>query len=133
MARLIILKSAVTLAALVAASGCAGPPRAELLRQIDGSLEAAASYLVSKQSPDGAWRSETYGMFRQGPTLTPYVMSALFFLEQGGAPARASFRRGVRYLSGMIGEDGTPRAGPGGVPFPPQDHDSSAICSSQLP
>jgi len=127
MARLIILRSAVALAAQAVASGCAGPPRAEgaptgeqaeLLRRIDGSLAAAALYLVSKQSPDGAWRSETYGMFRQGPTLTPYVMSALFFLEQGGAPARASFRRGVRYLSGMIGEDGTSRAGPGAVPFP---------------
>ena len=32
-----------------------------LVRRLDAALEKAARYLVSKQSADGAWRSETYG------------------------------------------------------------------------
>jgi len=105
-----------TLAVLVAA-GCSTTQSRRVAR-IDASLERAARYMVAKQSPDGAWRSETYGCFREGPTLTPYIMSCLFFLPQGGEDALASFRKGVRYLVAMVDDDGTIRTGPRGLYFP---------------
>jgi hypothetical protein len=38
---------------------------------------AAVSWLLKQQSSDGAWRSETYGAFRDGRALTPVVLRAL--------------------------------------------------------
>jgi len=86
------------------------PEQTVLVERIDASLSRAATYLVTAQSPDGAWRSETYGMFRDGMPLTPYVMSALFFLPQGDPEARTAFRKGVNYLMTMVNEDGTLRS-----------------------
>lgn len=88
---------AIVIAALAALSGYS--PEEEM----DRSLERAASYLASKQSPDGAWRSETYGAFRDGLTLTPYVMSAVYFLEKGGGD---TFERGVAYLKTWVDDEG---------------------------
>ena len=52
-------------AAVLCASAAAEPAdkgdRDGLVRRLDAGLEKAARYLVSKQSADGAWRSETYG------------------------------------------------------------------------
>jgi squalene-hopene/tetraprenyl-beta-curcumene cyclase len=104
---------------LILSSGCLAqssaeerpltPEQAVLVEWIDASLSRAAAYLVAKQSSDGAWRSETYGMFRDGMPLTPYVMSALFFLPQGGTDTQTAFRKGVDYLMAMVHEDGTLR------------------------
>lgn len=99
------------------AAGC-GTMQARRLARIDASLAKAAQYIVAKQSPDGAWRSETYGCFRDGPALTPYVMSGLFFLHQGGDEVRTSFRKGVKYLVEMVDEEGNIREGPYGLMFP---------------
>ena len=38
---------------------------------------AAIGWLLDRQSPDGAWRSDTYGAFRDGRALTPVVLRAL--------------------------------------------------------
>ena len=124
-------RTKISVAAVAAAcilSGCA-PPALEgdwrptrkqlaLVKRIDAAQAKAAAFLVSKQSPDGAWRSETYGMFRDGVTLTPYVMSALFFMRQGGTETRAAFRRGVECCMKMLDEEGRMRAGPHGFLFP---------------
>ena len=91
---------------------------APLLERIDARLAKTAHFLVAAQSPDGAWRSDTYGCFREVPVLTPYVMSTLFFLEQGGDEGRDAFRRGVAYLIEMIDEEGMIRTGPRGFNFP---------------
>ena len=107
------------LAAVVVAVGCAARPRqSDLVRRIDASLARSASYIVLKQSADGAWRSETYGMFRDGMALTPLVMSTLFFLPQGGPEARGSFRRGVDFLMAQVDEKGNIRSRPHGMLFP---------------
>ena len=63
----------------------------ELVRRLDHALAAAAQFLVSKQSDDGAWRSPVYGCFRDGPELTPHVLSCLYFLPQGGESVRPAF------------------------------------------
>jgi hypothetical protein len=41
------------------------------------NASAASGWLLQQQSPDGAWRSQTYGAFRDGRALTPIVMRAL--------------------------------------------------------
>ena len=84
----------------------------------DAALEKAARYLVSKQSADGAWRSETYGAMRDGPSLTPLVMSALLFLPQAGAEGQAALGKGADYLAGFVGDDGKLKVGPANCSFP---------------
>ncbi|MHC4482457.1 MAG: prenyltransferase/squalene oxidase repeat-containing protein [Planctomycetota bacterium] len=104
--------------ALVASmAGCSTTQTRRVIR-IDASLTKAAKYIVAKQSPNGIWRSETYGCFRDDPALTAYVLSGLFFLPQGGEQARASFHKGVEYLVKMVDEDGNIRTGPRGLNFP---------------
>jgi hypothetical protein len=85
---------------------------------MDSSLGNAARYLIRHQSPDGAWRSETYGFFKEGPSLTPIVMSSLFFIPQAGRPVHTSYRKGVEYLVRMVREDGSIDTGPDGLNFP---------------
>ena len=47
--------------------------------KIDNANAAAVNYLLSKQSDDGAWRSETYGTLKDGITLTPPILKALTY------------------------------------------------------
>src|SRR5258705_10641866 len=53
------------------------PVPTQLTRKINKSLSAAAQYLIQHQSPDGAWRSETYGFLKDGASLTPHVAALL--------------------------------------------------------
>lgn len=86
---------------------------ASLISRIDASLGRAGRFLVKRQSADGGWRSETYGCFKDGPSLTPQVLSALFFLPQTGEHAKVSYRKGVGYLVKMVGS-----GDPQGLLFP---------------
>lgn len=101
----------------LAAVGC-GPSRTQRLARIDAALLQAGNFLIQKQSADGAWRSQTYGCFKAGPTLTGHVMSSLFFIPQAGPPARDAFRKGVDYLAGFVGQDGRLNVGPRELLFP---------------
>jgi hypothetical protein len=102
---------------LINATGCLSNNQ-KSLEDIDNSLAKAARYLISKQSPDGAWLSETYGCFKDGPSLTPYVMSCLFFLKNSDINVESSFEKGVDYLVNMVDEDGNIRTEPVGLSFP---------------
>lgn len=53
----------------------------------DTPLAHGIVYLQRKQSRDGAWRSETYGLLRDGYSLTPFVTNAL--LDAGAFTGRA--------------------------------------------
>ena len=81
----------------------------DLIARIDASLARVAEFIVSKQSDDGAWRSETYGMFKDGTALTPYVLSALFFIGDENSAARRSFRKGTDNLLTWFDENGALR------------------------
>jgi len=104
--------------ALAAATTCALGSEADLVDRIDVSLAKAGGFLLERQSPDGAWRSQVYGAFRDGPTLTPYVMSCLSWLPQAGPEAAAAYRRGVDYLAGFADDAGRLTVGPRELLFP---------------
>ena len=90
----------------------------DLVRRINASLARAGRFLIEQQSDDGAWYSETYGALRTGPTLTPYVMSALFYLPQAGSQTPGAYARGVDYLAGLVGKDGQLDVAPRELLFP---------------
>jgi hypothetical protein len=52
-------------------------PEAALDRRIDSAFARATRALRAAQSPDGAFRSNTYGLMKDGLTLTPHVMLVL--------------------------------------------------------
>jgi squalene-hopene/tetraprenyl-beta-curcumene cyclase len=53
---------------------------------------------VSQQGPDGAIRSRTYAYFKDGYSLTPLALAALFAVP---APDEAAYARGVDFIAGM--------------------------------
>jgi squalene-hopene/tetraprenyl-beta-curcumene cyclase len=98
--------AALAMTFLACAARAESPSGGEAARRVDVALQKAARYLVAKQAPDGAWRSETYGAMRDGPSLTPLVMSALLFLPQAGTDGQTALRKGADYLAGFAGGDG---------------------------
>ena len=90
---------------LLLAVACARRPPAPLPDRIDAALSRAGSYLVARQGPDGSIRSEMYPFFRDGYSLTPLVLAALFALPDDGAHA-AAYARGVDFLATIVGPDG---------------------------
>ena len=119
----------IAIAALLAVHvAAADDNRADLLRRIDASVEKATRYLIAAQSPDGAWRSETYGALRDGPSLTPFVISGLWFLPQAGPQGKIAFRKGADYLVGFVDDKGQLRVGPRELLFPVY----TAACASRM-
>ena len=101
-----------------AIAATASPDVKELLERIDGSLARAGNYLVERQESDGAWRSDVYGALRDGPSLTPYVLSALYFLPETGVKGREAFDRGIEYLIGFVDDEGRLKIEPRELLFP---------------
>jgi hypothetical protein len=116
--RVLIIILFAVLAVASAAQRPFADPGAATLTNINASLAVALRYLLGHQSPDGAWRSDSYSFLADGPSLTPYVLTAFFFIPEAGAEERAAFHRGVNYLLSMVREDGSINAGPRGLTFP---------------
>ena len=68
------------------------------LDTIHDSLARATKFLASKQDKDGAWRSGVHGSFKDGESLTPLVMTSLFFLQAYDPAGQEAFSRGDAYL-----------------------------------
>jgi len=83
-----------------------GRDSSALIREIDRSLSRAAWFMLNRQSADGAWRSRTYGVFRDGPTITPHVLNALHFIPHGGERGKVHFKKGMRYLASLVDDKG---------------------------
>jgi squalene-hopene/tetraprenyl-beta-curcumene cyclase len=80
------------------------------------ALRRGVAYLVKHQSADGAWRSDVYATFKDGPALTPLAVCAL---QDAGLPdARAAARKGSEYLAKLVKPDGTIDGGDGGLDYP---------------
>src|SRR5262249_12511191 len=84
---------------------------------MSATLKAAVRFLLDRQSADGAWRSDVYGVFKGGDALTPL---ALLTLLEAAADEEAvgPVRKGVAYLTAMARPDGTIDDGPHGLSYP---------------
>jgi squalene-hopene/tetraprenyl-beta-curcumene cyclase len=93
------------------------PTKNDAVSRAEEALAMARGYLVSRQTVDGSWRSDTYSSFRDGASLTPLVLLALF---DPNAPAgqSAAFAHGVEYLSNLVRPDGTIDVGQFGLSYP---------------
>ncbi|QDU22840.1 prenyltransferase/squalene oxidase repeat-containing protein [Urbifossiella limnaea] len=97
------MSPSVALLALVVAQPPA--PRAD--------TAAAVAYLVKRQSPDGAWRSDVYAAFKDGTALTPLVLGAL----QDADAAPAAREKALAFLDTFV-KDGEVREPDGGFDYP---------------
>jgi squalene-hopene/tetraprenyl-beta-curcumene cyclase len=105
-------------ASLAGCADTASEPATEqpLKARIDQALARASSYLLERQDQNGAWRSDTYGNFKDGDALTPLVLEALVALEPNEKTG-AAFRRGADYLASLAGTDVSQLA-PHGLTYP---------------
>lgn len=110
--------AALPTAAALAAFAPAAVATPTLVQRIDGAVARAAAAMIKRQSADGAWRSRTYGIMKDGPSLTPFVMSALFFAPQAGDAVSPAYRRGAAYLRSFVDPRGRIREPDGGFIFP---------------
>jgi squalene-hopene/tetraprenyl-beta-curcumene cyclase len=91
-------------------------PEPARVERIDKALSAASDYLLKLQSDDGAWHSDHYGPFKEGPSLTPLVLRTL--LSTASKAAEARYRKGAAYLAAQVRSDGTIDPGPHGLDYP---------------
>ena len=82
------------------------PPASEptRLERVDGALGRAARFLQDRQSNDGAWHSDVYGPFKEGPCLTPLVVRTLLSLPPE-LDAESGCRKGSAYLASQVQGD----------------------------
>jgi squalene-hopene/tetraprenyl-beta-curcumene cyclase len=82
----------------------------------DLALAAAVRFLLDRQSPDGAWRSDTYGAFKEGDALTPLVLHTLQAAPTDPA-VMAAVRHATAFLAALA-RSGIIDAGPFGLSYP---------------
>ncbi len=81
-------------------------PRSEQVVEIERAIAAAAGFLVEQQQPDGTWRSKTYGLLKDGTSLTPLVLRSL----PKSQATQVARDRGLMAMSSWVGSDaGTTR------------------------
>ena len=99
--------------------------------QVDRALGAAIRFLISSQSSDGAWRSPSYGVFKDGLSLTPIVLKAVTFGPEvaGSSTAR---RRGADYLITRARADASIDDGPIGMIYPVYTASAAVIALTHL-
>lgn len=127
-------------ALLLAGCGAAGDapparptaPAGESLGDRAGdALRKAGRYLISRQSPDGAWRSEQYGAFKDGYALTPTVVVALQQIPD--LPNRdAVCQKALDFLSRPVRADGSIDEGPHGLSYPVYTAAGAVVALSRL-
>lgn len=121
-----LVAGAVILAACLC--GCKTAPQANTknIKAIDAALDKGVAYLLAAQSPDGAWRSKTYGAMKDGASLTPLAMEAVVSGEQRKGSAEAA-RKGMAYLASLVNPDGSINAGEYGLIYPLYTSSMAAI------
>jgi hypothetical protein len=99
--------------------------------RVDRALVVALRSMIAAQSPDGAWRSSTYGVFKDGLSLTPTVLKAVAFGPDvdGSASAR---RRAAGYLIAHVKPDGSIDGGRFGMVYPVYTASAATIALTYL-
>lgn len=114
------------LTAALITSSAAGAAEHALLSRVDAALRSGSSFLSRAQKEDGSWRSAHYASFRDGYSLTPLAVKALWF----GPPspeAERSVAAGLDFLSGLVDEEGNVVPGEEGLPYPVYSAALSAV------
>lgn len=57
----------------------------DIINRIEESIGAAVKFLTTRQAQDGAWRSEIYGPFKDGSSLTSLIAATLAPLQHHDA------------------------------------------------
>jgi len=79
------------------------PKQASFEARTSIARQRGVNFLLSRQDEDGAWRSDTYGTFKDGTALTPLVLHALLTT----APeSQKPIERAAAYLAAMARPDG---------------------------
>ena len=92
------------------------PPAADPSEAIRETLRRAAEYLWARQSNDGGWRSQTYGLLASGQSLTPFVLDALLALP---IELNERVENAIEFCSRRVDEAGAlGRAEPGLPDYP---------------
>jgi hypothetical protein len=76
----------------------------------DHAMANGAMWLIEKQSPDGAWRSDVYASFKSGTALTPWVVVALQSSHEPGALpliGRDPVGDGCDWIANQVKADGS--------------------------
>jgi len=94
---------ALGLTLLAGLSGCGRDDTAALVAEADVAIDRGGQYLLAQQDEDGLWRSETYGVFRDGASLSPHVLTVLMVVK----PDDPGTRRGVAALASWVEGDGS--------------------------
>ncbi len=88
------------------ASGCTQPDA--ILEQ--EALANACDYLWTEQNPDGAWRSETHGIMKNGLSLTPFILNALLDVPESKYSSDVhKIEESISFIRKQIHEDGALR------------------------
>jgi hypothetical protein len=99
-------------AALAGLVGCSRPsddapvviPRESTFEErVSDARKRGINFLLSRQDEDGAWRSDTYGTFKDGTALTPL---ALHTLLTAAPQSQKTVERAAAYLAAMARPDG---------------------------
>jgi hypothetical protein len=98
--------------------------------RVDRAIAEATRALIAAQSTDGAWRSKTYGAFKDGLSLTPSVLKAIAYAPavEGSEAARG---KAASYLAARVGPDGSIDGGRFGMLYPVYAGSASAIALSR--
>jgi Prenyltransferase and squalene oxidase repeat len=71
--------------------------------RVSDARERGINFLLSRQDEDGAWRSDTYGTFKDGTALTPLALHALL---TAAPESQKPIERAAAHLAAMARPDG---------------------------
>jgi squalene-hopene/tetraprenyl-beta-curcumene cyclase len=92
-------------------------PDAKPEAKIDAAMRRGSAYLLAHQGQDGAFRSEHYAAFKDGYSLSPLALLALWAAPPDPA-VTAAFERGLDFVATLITADGALRTGLDGPTYP---------------
>jgi squalene-hopene/tetraprenyl-beta-curcumene cyclase len=95
-----------------------------IIERIHASISRAVKYLIQRQSSDGAWRSEIYGPFKDGPSLTSLIAATFASLESMLDVEPATFKA-AKYLATQIDN------GPNNLTYPAYTAAGAVIALNQ--
>jgi len=87
-------------------------------RQPIEALAVGTSDLVNRQSPDGAWRSDTYATFKSGTALTPLAVIALQRVLKPSGDGPSPIHGGCDFLAKLVKADGIIEGADGEIDYP---------------